>query len=861
MILKKQFIIIFISIFILLSGALFTFFKILENEKQIASAELKRYESYLLADELRQSSDDLTRMARTYTVTKKPRFRQYFNEILEIRDGKRPRPKNYNNIYWDFVTATGRYPTSPSDLQISLESLMKEREFTQDELTLLEQAKKQSDTLVKIENKAMNAMVGLYPNEDGYFVIRKEPNSQYAQKIMHSQEYHRAKRKIMEPMRDFFQKVNQRTFDTVKFYRIKGVRLSLVLLSLISLCLALTLVSVILLLWQKQEQKKDLKIDETKPWKRRLFFIYLSWPLFILMIAAFAINLSFFWWNTKNIEDKVDKDLNSQLNVVVETSYEIVSRWLEETKEGLESLILLNDFSRNQLSTKKERFILNDKLSKFVKINNYKNYFLIDKKSKKILLSDKKKIKEEHLKVPLELLSQLKDIQKTGLIFPTRNKSGKFFSKNILLAGQLQDDVLIVIEIPLDGDFSQLVQKGRFKQSGESYIFNDKADLLSESRFNDKLYSMGLLKKGQSSSLNIQVLDPESKKVTQMIENAFKTERGSLLTPYNDYRGIPVIGSWIWDSEYKIGFTTEIDSKEAFEVFYLFKREAYIQLIIGLALLLILTGIFVWNRAIIYDTNERLKKAYHIMQAQNQKIEDELSVGRQIQMSMVPVHFPNHEHFSIYASLKPARQLGGDFYDFFFLDNKNKLCMVVADVSGKGVPSALFMAVTKTLIRSASLKYSSTDGILSQVNADIAINNPHCMFATMFLSILDLKTGRCEYSNAGHHSSYVKKSTGELITLDELHGPVAGAIENSNYKKNEIHLNSGDILIAYTDGITEAVNKNKTLYGEERLETLLEKTSFKSEKDMITCIVKDVEAFSKGVSQSDDITLLGIRYS
>ena len=121
-------------------------------------------------------------------------------------------------------------------------------------------------------------------------------------------------------------------------------------------------------------------------------------------------------------------------------------------------------------------------------------------------------------------------------------------------------------------------------------------------------------------------------------------------------------------------------------------------------------------------------------------MEEELKLGRQIQMSMVPSSFPNQDRLSVFASLKPVRQLGGDFYDFFFLDT-DRFCFVIGDVSGKGVPSALFMAVAKTLIRSSSFKYGRTDKILSEVNKNILLNNPHCMFATLFIGILNLKTG------------------------------------------------------------------------------------------------------------------------
>jgi len=234
-------------------------------------------------------------------------------------------------------------------------------------------------------------------------------------------------------------------------------------------------------------------------------------------------------------------------------------------------------------------------------------------------------------------------------------------------------------------------------------------------------------------------------------------------------------------------------------------------------------------------------------------------MGRQIQMSMVPSSFPKDEHFSIYGSLKPVRQLGGDFYDFFFLDNK-RLCLVIGDVSGKGVPSALFMAVAKTLIRSSSFKYGGTDKILTEVNKNILLNNPHCMFATLFIAVLNLKTGLCEYSSAGHHSSYIKKHTGELVILDQTHGPVAGAVEDFTFTKDELALDKGDFLMAYTDGITEAVNLKNQLYGDEKLENLLRNNNFQSPEDMIALILKDVKEFSKIKDQSDDITVITVKY-
>ena len=662
----------------------------------------------------------------------------------------------------------------------------------------------------------------------------------------------------MEPMKKFSQKVNKRTLKIIDFYKKKGVRLNFVLLFFINLCLFLISAAFAALLWRSKTQKKEA-FHGANLWKRQIFFIYQSLPFIILMITAFTINFSFFWWNKKIVEEISYQDLRSQLEVVAENTNQNLVAFLKESETRLKSLILFYNLNLKNLSDKKEQNLLNKNLANFIKITPYSSYFLLDKSSRIILSSKTKKIGSS-LKAPPELLSQLKGPKKTALLFPSKDNPNDLFNKNILLGGYLKNKFLLILELPLDGALSQILQNGRFKNSGESYIFNKSAELLSESRFNDQLYKKGVLKEGQTSSLNIKIIDPKNKQFTKMLENALKKPSGVNLTPYNDYRGIPVIGSWIWNSSYKIGLTTEVDAEEAFQALNLFKGQVYSQLIINLILLLILTVVFVWNRSAIAHVNKKLEKAYTAIQTQNRKMEDELNVGRQIQMSMVPIQFPKDKRFSISAKLKPARQLGGDFYSFFFLD-KNKICIAISDVSGKGVPSALFMAVTKTLIHSAVFKSQNTGGILSEVNTHITLNNPHCMFATIFIAIVNLETGECEYSNAGHHSSYIKKSDGSLLILNKQRGPAAGAIESFQYTQEKVKLNSGDIIMAYTDGVTEAVDKNNRLYGEKRLENLLSKHRFESEKELLSAVLKDVNDFSKEAYQSDDIALLTLKYS
>jgi sigma-B regulation protein RsbU (phosphoserine phosphatase) len=189
-----------------------------------------------------------------------------------------------------------------------------------------------------------------------------------------------------------------------------------------------------------------------------------------------------------------------------------------------------------------------------------------------------------------------------------------------------------------------------------------------------------------------------------------------------------------------------------------------------------------------------LQRAYGLIEAQKDRMEKELNVGRDIQMSMVPQNFPafpDRDEFSIHATLHPAREVGGDFYDFFFID-ENRLCLCIGDVSGKGVPAALFMAVARTLIKARASEDTSTASILTRVNDEISRDNKAYMFVTLFVGILDTVTGEMVYTNAGHNPTYIRKADGNLERLDNLHGPVVGAKEGLAYKEDRIRITKGD---------------------------------------------------------------------
>ena len=267
---------------------------------------------------------------------------------------------------------------------------------------------------------------------------------------------------------------------------------------------------------------------------------------------------------------------------------------------------------------------------------------------------------------------------------------------------------------------------------------------------------------------------------------------------------------------------------------------------------------FLFMHKMLQEYLDHLKKTT----AAKERIESELKIAHDIQMSLVPKifpPFPDREEFDLYATLVPAREVGGDFYDFFFLD-KDRLCLAIGDVSGKGVPASLFMAVTKTLFKATSAGNDHPDQILGRLNDELCKDNTTCMFVTFFGAILDIQTGQMEYSNAGHNLPY-KLSHEQAKQLETTEGTVVGAFEGANFEKNTIALEPGDWIIFYTDGVTEAMNAQKELFSECRLEQFLASLDSNiSAEELTRRLASEVREFSAGTEQSDDMTILVLRY-
>jgi phosphoserine phosphatase RsbU/P len=240
------------------------------------------------------------------------------------------------------------------------------------------------------------------------------------------------------------------------------------------------------------------------------------------------------------------------------------------------------------------------------------------------------------------------------------------------------------------------------------------------------------------------------------------------------------------------------------------------------------------------------------------RMESELKIAHDIQMGILPKifpPFPERRELDIYACLIPAKEVGGDLYDFFFLD-EDHLCFAVGDVSGKGVPASLFMAITRTLIRTKASKGLTADMVLTRVNQDLSLDNPSLMFVTLFLGVLDLRTGDLEYSSGGHNPPYLLRATGDIERLEPTKGMALGVMEDCVYHSKRVPLQMGDSLLLYTDGVTEAMNENEMFFSEERLVGELISLREKPLKESIDALIEKIRTFSGTAPQTDDITLM-----
>ena len=256
---------------------------------------------------------------------------------------------------------------------------------------------------------------------------------------------------------------------------------------------------------------------------------------------------------------------------------------------------------------------------------------------------------------------------------------------------------------------------------------------------------------------------------------------------------------------------------------------------------------------------EYIKNLSSVM-AEKERIGAELNVATQIQADMLPSifpAFPEREEFDIYATMQPAKEVGGDFYDFFLIDDDH-LAVVIADVSGKGVPAALFMVIAKTLLKNRAQMGDSPAKVLEVVNNQLCENNKAEMFVTVWFGVMQISTGKVVAANAGHEKPIIRKADGEFEIFKDKHGFVMGGMEGMKYKEYEFEIEKGGCLFVYTDGVPEATSSDSELFGMERLVQVLNEEKDAPLPDILKSVKGSIDKFVKDAPQFDDITMLAL---
>lgn len=263
-------------------------------------------------------------------------------------------------------------------------------------------------------------------------------------------------------------------------------------------------------------------------------------------------------------------------------------------------------------------------------------------------------------------------------------------------------------------------------------------------------------------------------------------------------------------------------------------------------------SVVIYRQTMVYQQNKE----------ESSRIEAELTMASSIQSDMLPSiypAFPERSEFDIYASMNPAKEVGGDFYNFFLVDDDH-LCVMIADVSGKGVPAALFMMASMIVLANNAMIGKSPAKILTDANASICSNNREGMFVTAWLGILELSTGKLVAANAGHEFPVIYEPGGKFEYLKDKHGLVIGGFPDIVYQEYTVNLKPGSKLFIYTDGVTEATAANDELYGFDRLKDALNSNTSSHPQEMCEQVSKSINEFVKDAEQFDDITMLCLEY-
>ena len=262
----------------------------------------------------------------------------------------------------------------------------------------------------------------------------------------------------------------------------------------------------------------------------------------------------------------------------------------------------------------------------------------------------------------------------------------------------------------------------------------------------------------------------------------------------------------------------------------------------------------------VLERTLELKKTNDDLIKQQNQINEDLEVARTLQLSILPATFPKHEHYQAYAFMRAARMIGGDFYDAYQL-NDHQFGFVVGDVSGKGVPAALFMVLVKTILQEQAMNHVSPAVVISRLNTQLLMRNPLSLFVTLIYGVLDTKYGIFTFCNAGHAMPYIIRNNKKIETITNKACPLVGLLDHPHYANISVQLEKNDRVFLMTDGVTEFFNSKSEAYGEKRLLNILSSTDYQNKlEEVIQKLVIDLDLFSNGSPASDDVTAMMFHY-
>ncbi len=632
-----------------------------------SKAEIVRLESLRTIDHMRLEINELTRMARSFVGTGEVRFQTYFNRILAIRNGDAPRPLEYDNTYWDYVVASGRAPRS-SGAPLSFDTLVLQTGFEPEEIVALRSAQSKSEVLVELGQGAMNAVLGVFEDKNGAFIERGAPNHALARKLLYGERFHDAKADIMTLLDTVRRQVDKRTNSAVTALWGKSRELTL-LASGIGFAMLVLLGCILLLsfVWMASLEKELATATGTLSSQRQgamaagsgataeaiqntraliLSSLIKGWPLYLatVFVAGLIAILSL-----RNMYNQIENERNSlkeSLDITLTATNNAVRIWLGEREQEIriwssspklgqlyEKLgkkpihaayvsIMMPSRSETELFTFLEPLV------------SEKGYlgFLVLNREGKVLASDRRILIGKKFDSPEERLFM--ELATSGPNFSTIslpstwNKGGySLDGRALMMVGGMIPPTkehgggVLVLLIDPAKEFTAILQRGRIGDTGESYAFNREAQLISESRFDINLRDIGLIGPAERGILNITLRDPggnmvagyapvqnrDEQPLTVMAASATTGRVGVNLDGYRDYRGVPVIGAWLWNETHGFGVATEMDISEAHRSINSIRRQTWIAICISAGLLLGLIVIFVWGRVRNAIVNDRLR--------------------------------------------------------------------------------------------------------------------------------------------------------------------------------------------------------------------------------------------------------------